>query len=257
MANPQRENGHVDIANEIMDELAQIHLSGAEWQLLITVFRKTWGWHKKHDWISLTQFERATGLSRWGVCIAKKRLVNKNILIAAEKSIRFNKNYDQWVVNKTRPVNKSTTGSQQNDNRVVNKTRHTKETITKETITKESNASLESFEQLKNPQFKELWDAWLEIRKKIRAPNTHKALELTLKKLQKYPIETAKQMLEQSIERGWRGVFPVKRDHQAAPQTQDFTHSEIPERPKINAEGLQKVHELVQGAIKKIDGKDK
>jgi len=47
MANPQREDGHVDIANETIEALAKIYLSSYETQTLFAIFRKTYGWHKK------------------------------------------------------------------------------------------------------------------------------------------------------------------------------------------------------------------
>jgi phage replication O-like protein O len=63
MANPQAENGHVDIANEIVEALAKIHLSSYESRVLWTVFRKTYGWHKKEDWITNTQIANLTGIA--------------------------------------------------------------------------------------------------------------------------------------------------------------------------------------------------
>ena len=44
MASPQRENGHIDIANEIADKFCSYRLSGQEWQIVWVVLRKTWGW---------------------------------------------------------------------------------------------------------------------------------------------------------------------------------------------------------------------
>ena len=72
MANPQKENGYIAIATEIMEQLIQLSLSGSEWQVLLAVLRQTWGWQKKQDWISLTQFERLTKLPHRTVCRAKK-----------------------------------------------------------------------------------------------------------------------------------------------------------------------------------------
>lgn len=138
MASPQKENGHLDLANELVDKLGMTKLSGSEWQILFVVWRKTWAWKKKEDWISLTQLEQLTGLSRVMICRSKKKLVNRNILVQTENGLSFNKNYDSWVVNESTPlVNKKAIGSKQKDNLLVNKNTHTKETITKETHTKE------------------------------------------------------------------------------------------------------------------------
>src|SRR3990172_641082 len=81
MANPQRENGHTDLANEIIDHLALQNLSGSEFQILLVLFRKTYGWNKKEDQISLTQFQKATNLPRWTVWQAIEKLIKKNLLV--------------------------------------------------------------------------------------------------------------------------------------------------------------------------------
>jgi len=54
MANPQPEDGHIDIANEIAEKLARTQLSGTEHKIIWAIWRKTWGWHKKEDRISLS-----------------------------------------------------------------------------------------------------------------------------------------------------------------------------------------------------------
>jgi hypothetical protein len=60
----------------------------------------------------------------------------------------------------------------------------------------------------------EAWKAWLEVRRRIGAPNTEFALNLSIRKLARLRAEgqDPRAVLEQSIERGWRGLFPVKRD---------------------------------------------
>jgi phage replication O-like protein O len=111
MANPQKENGHLRIANELVDIMAQLHLSGNEHQLLWAVWRKTWCWNKRHDWIALTQLEKITGLSRVAICRSQKELVSKKILLKINGKLSFNKNYDEWVVSKSTLVSKTAIGS--------------------------------------------------------------------------------------------------------------------------------------------------
>jgi len=81
MANPQRENGHIDIANEIAEKLARTQLSGTEHRILWAVWRKTWGWHKKEDRISLSQLVKMTELDRRSLRRTLKGLIEKNIVI--------------------------------------------------------------------------------------------------------------------------------------------------------------------------------
>lgn len=111
MANPQKENGFIPIANEIAEALAQTHLTPAEWQILWVVLRKTWGWSKKVDYISLSQLEKFTGLSHRIICKAKQSLVSKKALSTVGKKLMFNKNYEEWVVSKKALVLKKCQGS--------------------------------------------------------------------------------------------------------------------------------------------------
>ena len=58
---PNITNGHIDIANELAEALTRVNLSGYQYRIIWCVFRKTWGWHKSTDKISLTQFKDMTG----------------------------------------------------------------------------------------------------------------------------------------------------------------------------------------------------
>lgn len=51
MANPQLEDGYTSIANEILERLALIKISATDWRVLVTIIRRTYGFHKKVDWI--------------------------------------------------------------------------------------------------------------------------------------------------------------------------------------------------------------
>lgn len=57
----------------------------------------------------------------------------------------------------------------------------------------------------------EAWGAWLEVRKRARAPNTTRALRLAVKELGELVAkgQDAEAVLNQSTMRGWRGLFPV------------------------------------------------
>lgn len=116
--NPQKEDGYVAIANKIMDKLSQLYLAPNEWRILMFVLRKTWGWNKKEDKISLSQFQEGTNISRPNVVDAIKSLVAKGILVVNKKGFinvySFNKFYTKWT-------SSHTTTSSQGDTRVVAK----------------------------------------------------------------------------------------------------------------------------------------
>ena len=154
----QTENGYTRIANEIVTEFSKLHLSGNEWQILWVVLRKTWGWNKKEDAISLTQFQELTKLSRPSVAEAIVKLVGKKVLLVNKsKSINvysFNKLYQLWdstkkvpklvpkrvlVPKKSQLVGKTVELVPKKVPKLVPKKEHTKDnkdTITKDTIQK-------------------------------------------------------------------------------------------------------------------------
>jgi phage replication O-like protein O len=101
MANPQAENGHIDIANEVMDALVKTRIPGEARQCLDFIIRKTWGWHKKEDFISLSQFAVATGMKKPHVSRAIKFLLIMKLIIKYDNgelsTYRFNKDFDLWI----------------------------------------------------------------------------------------------------------------------------------------------------------------
>jgi len=67
--------------NRIIENLARQRLSGNEWQIIMCLLRKTYGWSKTSDTISLGQLSDGTGISRPHVARALARLVQRNIVI--------------------------------------------------------------------------------------------------------------------------------------------------------------------------------
>lgn len=144
---PQLEDGFIRIATEIWEALGQYRLSGEEWLVLNCILRKTYGWHKKKDKISFSQFAKYTGLKRQNVLRALKKLSSKKIIAVIKKddnhtnSYCFNKQYHQWssVIKKdTTPkgvIKKDDTLSSKKMTKVSSKKIHTidkKDTITKD-----------------------------------------------------------------------------------------------------------------------------
>lgn len=143
MANPQKELGHIEIANDIAEKLVSSPLSGAELRILIFIIRKTWGWNKKKDKISISQIVGKSQLDRSTVCEVLNKLVGKRLLLKEKgriNTLQFNKDYDQWVVGKRQlgSREKTTTLVGKSHPKVVGKSPPTidnKDTITKDTIT--------------------------------------------------------------------------------------------------------------------------
>lgn len=99
MVSPQKENGYTAIANEILEVLVKVRIPASEKDVLFFIIRKTYGYQKKEDRISLTQFEIGTDLSRVTIIKALKNLISRNMLIKRGILFSLNKHYDSWVVN--------------------------------------------------------------------------------------------------------------------------------------------------------------
>lgn len=83
------------------------------------------------------------------------------------------------------------------------------QTKVKETKVKETKVNIPEF-------LKEIWPSFVEMRKKIKKPLTDKAIELTIKELEKlYPNNPEMQIksIEQSIQRSWQGVFEINHNY--------------------------------------------
>ena len=159
MANPQKENGSLMLANELVEALARTQLSPNESQILWAVLRKTYCWHKKADWIAFKQFRELTGMLDPHISKVLKRLIEKKILTRSGKSYGVNKDYEQWqklpkqVTHLPKQVTRLTDLRKKKLPTVVD----TKES--KETITKESAIALSDKSQDKrNPNLQELLD---------------------------------------------------------------------------------------------------
>lgn len=100
MASPQLEDGYTQIANEILENLMMIYLPANQWQVLLCIIRKTYGFQKKVDWIANCQIVEATGLVKSTVSRALRRLEQKGLINRNGKSIGFQKDWEQWKVSR-------------------------------------------------------------------------------------------------------------------------------------------------------------
>lgn len=102
MASPQCENGYTKIANELLATMCKTRIRGEEMQCFHLILLKTYGWNKKEDPISLSQFERETGMNRKNITRALFGLEEKSMIKIRRNGTKspniysINKNYDQW-----------------------------------------------------------------------------------------------------------------------------------------------------------------
>jgi len=96
MASPQLEDGHTRIANELMEQLMKLYLAPNQWQVLVCIIRKTYGFHKKIDYITNTQICEGTGLGKSTVSRAVTILKQREIITRNGKHIGLQKDWEQW-----------------------------------------------------------------------------------------------------------------------------------------------------------------
>jgi hypothetical protein len=54
------------------------------------------------------------------------------------------------------------------------------------------------------------WDDWVQYRKELKKPMTESTVKKQAKQLTNHPPEIQKAMIDQSIEKGWTGLFEIK-----------------------------------------------
>ncbi len=179
---PQTENGYTQIANEIMEALMKVNLSAYESRVLWFLFRKTYGWNKKTDWITLSQFSECIGLDRRLIHRAIKALSSKKMIVIDKDDtfkIRygFQKDYKKWKLSskKMTVINRDEQLSSNSMTRLSSIQIPTKERITKETLQKKKDI-YERFEKF-----------WLAYPKKKNKGTAEKAF---------LKINPSKQLLE-------------------------------------------------------------
>lgn len=113
MASPQLENGHTRIANELLDAFCRLFPGGSNAQVLMAIIRRTYGWNKKEDKLSISQIQDMTGLSRRAVIYALQNLEAQRFITVQRQrgrghanqpnTVSLQKNYDLWVVQRKGP----------------------------------------------------------------------------------------------------------------------------------------------------------
>lgn len=135
---PQLENGYLKIANELVEAYTRARIPGEAMQCLWVIIRKTYGFGKLEDCISISQFSEHTGLKRQHAHRGISKLVELNLVTKKGdkyvSSYRINKDSSTWnLAPKKVTVPKKVTSRPQNGDKGVPKMVNTKESI-KESI---------------------------------------------------------------------------------------------------------------------------
>ena len=234
MASPQVEDGYTKIANEILDALISHRLSGQEYQIVYFIIRKTYGFNKTCDFISMGQIAKATGIKRPKVSMILSNLYTKNILGVTEKGnsvpqngnsqpncLYFQKDYEQWRVlpkKVTVPQNGNRSVPQNGTGGVPQNGTHKRKSFTKE----------RKKEKMSIPEWisRQSLDAFIEMRNKIKKPLTDRAIDLLIKKLEGFKNRgyDANEIMDTSTFNSWQGVFQPKEPPKKQKSIEDIEH---------------------------------
>jgi len=140
---PQTENGYTRIADELLEALIKIRIPGQAMQVLLFILRKTYGFNKKQDAISLSQFEAGTGLSKSRICHCITKLEQINIIAKKGNDdttiYSINKHYSTWKpLPKKETIAKKGKKSCEKVQSPLPNMGHTIDTLTIESIKKET-----------------------------------------------------------------------------------------------------------------------
>ena len=261
MADVQRENGHLDIANELAEAFARHKFSPDEWRILWVVIRKTYGWQKKADMISLSQFATMTGMKAAHCCRALSRLVSRNVITRSGNTHSGNthsgntnsgntvreyaiqKDFDAWS-----QVSTTCSGNTHSGNRVLPKQVDTNTTITNTKIqesgvekpkrkkrTQDEAQDLSSLEipdfLLASEEWKKQWAQWIEHKASIKNHVTLIAARANIKRFTEWGLADSIKFIVEALASGWKGIY--------APRGWKPSPPEKPKTPKqIEAEAV-------------------
>lgn len=223
------------VPNAFVDEvLCQIGDVAAKLYLIIC--RKTRGWYKEVDSISLSQFQKISGKSRPTITKALAELIQVGLVIECESTVHgnsFKLNDDcavGWMLkvpSKKSLLVKKFNHASKKSLLVLVKNLYTQKTLSKDTlqnkkINKKSKSEPGKPKAEKPNAFdakaielpvnvnRDLWIQFVDMRNSIRKPLTENAVNLLIKKLVGFG-DQANQSLEASIIGSYQSVYPPKQ----------------------------------------------
>ena len=101
-ASPQLEDGYIRVANELFDAVLKKLSSYRHTKVVLAVLRKTYGYQKKEDDITISQLAELTGIHRNNVGAAIKELEQMRVLNPVRAGshgliLGINKHHSEWA----------------------------------------------------------------------------------------------------------------------------------------------------------------
>ena len=211
------------IPNEIIDNLK---LNPYQFQILSIIIRKTDGWCKIEDGISLSQFEKLVTFKKPKIIATLKelqqlQLIEKKKQVKKDGGDSFNiyKISNLLISKNNHPSNPELQGGVTEDYRggvtedYTQKKLYTKETNTN--IKKYIKKDLKEIDEIQNHKYKDLILEFIEHRKQLKKPMTKKALELFISKINDFSLKryNIKEIVEKSILSGYMTIYEPKKNN--------------------------------------------
>jgi len=206
MADPQIEDGYTKIANELLEQISRVNLSSYELRVLMAIIRKTYGFNKKEDYISLSQLAEITGIRDNNICRTLKKLKAKNMVVSNGHVQGIQKDYDKWVIQ----TDTIQTDTIQTDNKTIHLDNKVIQTdikkLSKQIDTKEKKETIQKKDILSSAPYSEITKLYNSTCKslpelKVLSDNRKNAIRLRWQKYgKKYGVEIFKELFERAEE---------------------------------------------------------
>lgn len=90
------DDGYTRTANELLEAVMLSGLTQHQLLIVMAVWRKTYGYNKKMDWIGNEQFAELTGMAATKCSTAKNELIRLGVLVQQGRQIGMNKTISEW-----------------------------------------------------------------------------------------------------------------------------------------------------------------
>lgn len=244
MANPQPTDAHLRIAHSINEAIMMRDFTKLQRKVLDLILRLSWGCGKKDAHIPHQRDFSVVGVHETDIKAELNWLEASKVIGRDSSRYWFNKNFDEWQVSRVKPYQPEKLGdllsinlnsNSPKLNKMLNKNLTNSKVKTKQNVkfsTPKLASPKESIKKVLNkdtiilPEWIDtnVWNAFLEMRKKMKAASTEFALSLIIKDLEKFKAagEDPNEILKRSITNSWKGVFSHKGGqggtHQTSPR---------------------------------------
>lgn len=206
--------------NYIIVNKSLIHSLGLHEAIILGELASEYNYYKKagaldsegYFYSTVENVKENTGLNKNIQLSAIKNLKTRNLLdckvkgIPAKRYIKFN-----YQLLASLLVNIQTTSCHENRQLGVTKTDGKNNNINNN---KKNNKNI----YYDNVELNDLFLDFLQVRKKLKAVNSERAINSLIKTLSQYDDDTKYKMIENSITNSWKGIFPLKETKTFKPQ---------------------------------------